>query len=211
MKKYSLVVLFCLFSVFCAGQGSEGCCSRPSFSIMPSLGVVMSLFYGPGAHNESARVGVNAGAELGYMFNKKVGCALGVFYTQQGSIASRISYDLISRLDYVNFPLLLNVRVSKVVTFKAGFQLGVLANAKFRDSTGEIMPDDMKPKDMFKGVDCSLPIGVSCQFGKIVIESRMNYGLLNIVKSSSSIYSIPYLDNGKVHNFFLSTSIGYIM
>ena len=73
------------------------------------------------------------------------GYSTGVSYCQLGALEERTTYGLISRLDYINVPLLLNLRLSKrtyAPILKTGVRLGFLVGAKFSDDMGSIQPDN---------------------------------------------------------------------
>ena len=126
-------------------------------------------------HSEAKmKFGLVGGFELGYNFSENFGVTLGALYSMQGAKnddGDKASYD------YINFPLLANVYVTKGLAIKAGPQVGFMTRAKDED-------EDIK--DICNKVDFSIPVGLSYEFCNFIIDARYNIGVSKIVKGASS-------------------------
>lgn len=212
MKIFLLTTMFCFSCATCAAQSESIHKLSSRLSVTPTAGLVFSTFVGSGAENSSTRVGLTTGLEMTFQTDNLFGYSTGVSYCQLGALEERTTYGLISRLDYINVPLLLNLRLSKrtyAPILKTGVRLGFLVGAKFSDDMGSIQPDNgLSANDLFKTFDCSIPISLSWNFNRFVIGADYVFGLLDIVNKPATIYGVPY-HNDSVHLISLETHVGY--
>lgn len=143
------------------------------------------------------------------------------------------------KADYINLPLMANFYVYKGLALKTGVQVGFLINDKLTytteyDATSVLpekgfvtSPDEPiayyktgkgggMQKDVCKSIDVGIPIGVSYEYKKIVLDARYYFGLTNsydIEQPGSMVFGIiKNSDNGsseKIHNRYFSVTLGY--
>ncbi len=105
------------------------------------------------------------------------------------------SYSSTLKMDYINFPVLVQVYVlPKVLCVEAGPQAGFLLGAKSSDEIkigGTSLSDDSDVKEDLNSVDFSLVVGFGFQLPglPIGINARYSFGLANVVKDLDDDYS----------------------
>lgn len=153
------------------------------------------------------------GVEAEYGFAEKFSIAAGVLYSRQGTDfgTSKIygnsdgslstGWDKYKfQLDYLNIPIVANYYFAKGWAVKAGIQPGFLLNAKKKvDGLGTRMNEDTDTKDGSKTFDLSIPLGISYEFSKFVIDGRYNLGLTKVNKDGD--------DSNK--NSVIQLTVGY--
>ena len=183
MKKLFLVVIVMMVSMTSFAQREVG-----TLSVQPRVGISAADFNG--ASDTKARVGFIAGAELEYQVNNWLGLSAGMFYSQQGAKAEIGSSDLTWKIDYVNVPVVANFYVWKGLALKAGLQPGFKMNAKFEGSAGSYqVGTDM---DDVKSLDLSVPVGISYDFGGLVLDARYNFGLSKIFDYDDDLKNLAF-------------------
>lgn len=145
-------------------------------TLAPTAGLNLASVTGDGAKMMPAfTVGVTG--EYGVMEN--FGITAGVMYSMQGAKSEGSDEKL--KLGYINIPILANYYVWQGLAVKAGVQPGIMLSAKEGD-------EDIK--DGCKSFDFSIPVGVSYEFNKVVIDARYNIGLSKIYKEGDSKNSV---------------------
>ncbi len=146
-------------------------------------------------HSEAKmKFGLVGGFELGYNFSENFGVTLGALYSMQGAKnddGDKASYD------YINFPLLANVYITKGLAIKAGPQIGFLTKAK---------SEDTDIKSLCNKVDFSIPVGLSYEISDFVIDARYNFGVTKIFKSHADGWNI---DSNDARNSVIMLTVGY--
>lgn len=129
--------------------------------------------------NNDPRWGGVAGAEFEYQATDMFSISAGALYSMQGTKVSGVT----AKLDYINVPILANVYVVKGLAIKLGIQPGFNVNSKLSGN------DESSSFDA-KTLDLSIPVGISYEYNKFVIDGRYNLGLTKIVDGSDSKNSV---------------------
>ena len=183
MKKYLLTAIIMMVSMTTFAQREVG-----TLSVQPRVGISAADFNG--ASDTEVRVGFIAGAELEYQVKSWLGLSAGMFYSQQGAEAELGSSDLTWKIDYVNVPVVANFYVWKGLALKAGLQPGFKMNAKFEGSAGDYqVGTDM---DDVKSIDLSIPVGISYDFGGLVLDARYNFGISKIFDYNDDLKNLAF-------------------
>jgi len=177
------------------------------FSIQPKVGLNIANVTGkvPTGFDKGPRWGLACGVEIEYICSRKTGLSLGILYSMQGAKVSGkidgVNTTEIDKVDYINFPVMVNCYVSKGLALKFGVQPAIRINEGYKLSaqgtslTGKL--SDLGYK--FNSFDFSVPVGLSYEFSNIVIDARYNIGITNIAKDDD--------DSSRNHVFQLT--IGY--
>ncbi|MBR6286836.1 MAG: PorT family protein [Bacteroidaceae bacterium] len=154
----------------------------------------------------SMRPGIVIGGQVMYQETPVIALSAGLYYSQQGckadgSLAGESrDIDVTMRNDYINIPLLVNAYVTKGLALKAGIQPGYLVSADVHASyDGNTATKSVM--SAYKRFDFSIPVGVSYETGKVVVDARYNIGITNIGKDVSDD------DNSK--NKVFQLTVGY--
>lgn len=172
MKKFLLVAALMFSSVATFAQQAVG-----SISLKPMVGVNGSTL--TKFDNTKMKVGFVGGAELEYQVTDMFSLTGGVLYSMQGvkfdtgrdikvlgiDIKTK---DAKTNLSYINVPILANVYVVPGLAVKLGLQPGFLVDD---DNSGA------------KSFDLSMPVGLSYEYAKFVIDGRYNWGLTKVWKN----------------------------
>jgi hypothetical protein len=136
------------------------------------------------------RIGLVVGAEGEYRLSKLCSLSLGALYSQQGDKGEGTinGYHATSteRLDYISFPLMINLYFYKGFALKAGLQPAVNINAAVViKSGGDTAERTFKELGIdVNTFDLSLPLGLSYDIGRFVIDARYNIGLTDIIDNN---------------------------
>jgi len=179
MKKFLVVAALMLSSVATFAQQAVG-----SISLKPMVGVNGSTL--TKFDNTKMKVGFVGGAELEYQVTDMFSLTGGVLYSMQGvkfdtgrdlnvlglNIKTK---DAKTNLSYINVPILANVYVVPGLAVKLGLQPGFLVDD---DNSGA------------KSFDLSMPVGLSYEYSKFVIDGRYNWGLTKVWKNADPRNSV---------------------
>lgn len=172
-------------------------------SIYPRIGINRSNITNNSIHtslaedapsvNSKQKTGLVVGAEIEYQWMKGVGLTGGLLYSVQGykfddfetsHTPKEVLAGLKEDMHYIIMPLMINLYVYKNLAIKTGVQLGYLLNARLKYDY--IMENSKLELDGNSQThhkwDLSMPIGVSYEYQKIVLDLRYNLGLSNINK-----------------------------
>lgn len=175
MKKSLLFAVMMLASVCTFAQHALG-----SLTIQPRIGFSAADFNS--TDDTKARVGLVTGAELEYQLNNWLSFAGGVNYSQQGAEEDVKEGSLTWKFDYLTVPMVANFYVLKGLALKAGLQPAFKLNAKLEgEKSGYSASADM---NNVKSFDLAIPVGLSYEFKRFVIDARYNVGLLEVVDDS---------------------------
>lgn len=166
MKKIFMMAVMAVAALSANAQNEQG-----QVTLMPTVGLNVS-----GVTNNSgtkAKAGFVGGAVVEYGVSDNFGISGGVLFSMQG--AKIKNTDNSYKLNYLNIPIMANYYVYKGLAVKAGVQPGFLLSAK---------AGDVKIKDNCKKFDFAIPVGVSYEISKFVIDARYNIGLTKISKDS---------------------------
>ena len=160
------------------------------FAIMMMAVATAKAQFAPGTFSIQPKIGFTI-ADAEYMVNDIFAVEAGINYSMQGSQWEDETWhegdwrydinDTKIELGYVNIPVTAKVYVWRGLAVKAGVQMGLLTNAKFKSKlhkrTSEKIRSDCEKMDL------SIPIGVSYEFSNhIVVDARYNWGLTKINK-----------------------------
>lgn len=168
MKKILFMAFLALSSIGAFAQSRVG-----STTIQPKIGLNISTV-GQG----DWKAGCAFGAELQHQFNRKLALAGGVLYSFQGNKSDNSSWNP----GYLNVPVTLNYYVAKNFALKAGLQ-----------------PAFMLSKDNAKDVntfDLAVPVGLSYEFGNIVLDGRYNIGVTKVPKHGDGYTNVIQITIG---------------
>lgn len=131
--------------------------------------------------------GVGGGFEMEYGLNDQFGLVAGVLGSMQGE--KRNTDDLKLMLNYVNVPLMVQFYPVKGLAFKTGVQLGFLLNRKAELDGVRIDLDNLENltglSSDFRKFDLAIPLGISYELMRFVLDVRYNMGLISILKDES--------------------------
>jgi hypothetical protein len=87
-------------------------------------------------------------------------------------------------MHYIIMPLMINLYVYKNLAIKTGVQLGYLLNARLRyDYIIENSKQEFTENSQIHHKwDFSIPVGVSYEYQKVVLDLRYNLGISNVNK-----------------------------
>ncbi|MBR5929236.1 MAG: porin family protein [Prevotella sp.] len=188
MKKLIVLAVVMMASLGAYAQHAPG-----SLTIQPRIGLSAADFNS--TYDTEARVGLVAGAELEYQINNWLSLAGGVNYSQQGADEKVQVGSMTWELDYLTVPMVANFYVLKGLALKAGLQPGFKLNAKLeREANGH---SDSADLENVKGFDLAMPVGLSYEFKRFVIDARYNVGLLEVA------------DDTDIKNLGFQLTLGY--
>lgn len=151
-----------------------------TFTLQPMLGA--SFGYLSGDWNSEPRekkkliAGVVVGVEGEYYATKWLGISAGMNYTMQGWRLDYPERSVLTRLNYLNFPVMANIYVVKGLSLKTGAQFGWLLNAK--DRVDDVNIDI---KDDCNGFCFAIPLGLAYEFDNFAFDARYNFALSNAI------------------------------
>ena len=189
MKKLFLMAIVMMVSASAFAQREVG-----GLTLQPRIGIIAADFNN--TEDTQARVGLLAGAELEYYVSSHVGLSGGLYYAQQG--AELENYDVTWKLDYLNIPFVANFYVWKGLALKAGLQPGIKLSSKLDGATGKYHAS-VNIDDAVNTFDLAVPVGISYDFGRLVLDARYTIGLTKAFKDD-------YLDS---KNISFQLGIGY--
>ena len=177
MKKMMMAVTMMVFAMSASAQREEG-----TLTIQPKVGFNVSILYmnDKNVDNEG-RSGYCSGVELEYQIKNWFSLSGGVLYSQDGGKFKLKDQHTTeeAHLDYIHVPVLANFYVWKGLALKVGLQPGFKVREKLYPSTsGIVLPEKYQLGDKAEGFDLRMPIGISYDFGGVVLEFRTSSGLV---------------------------------
>ena len=131
---------------------------------------------------EMAGVGM-FGGELEYALKEKLSIGAGINFDMLGySIEDTEGIkDWYTNLNYLAVPVVANYYIYKGLAVKAGLQPGLLlsANQNYKVNGDK---HDTKVTSHYNKFDLSIPIGISFEFSRVVIDARYLLGLTKVNK-----------------------------
>lgn len=162
-----------------------------SLTIQPKIGLnVANVSDGDGTDN---RIGLVLGGEFEYRVSPIFSLSAGALYSMQGCKGTAEdddgnTGDVSLKLDYINVPILANVYVVKGLAIKLGIQPGFNVRHKATATVSGVNVTTNLPG--IKSVDFSIPIGVSYEFNRFVIDGRYNLGVTKLIDGADSKHSV---------------------
>jgi len=192
MKRLMIVAVMMAMTIATSAQNEED-----QFTVKPMVGMNIANITNI---DGSSRLGLAIGAEMEYGLSSRFGITAGLLYSMQGEeqeldyryVDGKLKYNL----GYLNVPILANFYVMHGLAIKAGLQPGFCVDKKFKASAeGVSLDQDISG---VQTVDLSIPVGVSYEVNRFVVEARYNWGLTNI-----------FDDNTSYRNSVFMISLGY--
>ena len=133
------------------------------------------------------------GGEFEYRVSPIFSLSAGALYSMQGCKGTAEDEDgntgdVSLKLDYINVPILANVYVVKGLAIKLGIQPGFNVRHKATATVSGVNVTTNLPG--VKSVDFSIPIGVSYEFNRFVIDGRYNLGVTKLIDGADSKHSV---------------------
>lgn len=177
--------------VFIATTASFAQWSVGSITVQPKIGINGANI--TDADNSDSRIGLVLGGEFEYRVSPIFSLSAGALYSMQGCKGTAEdddgnTGDVSLKLDYINVPILANVYVVKGLAIKLGIQPGFNVRHKASATVSGVNVTTNLPG--IKSVDFSIPIGVSYEFNRFVIDGRYNFGLTKLIDDSDSKNSV---------------------
>ena len=179
--------------------------------IKPLIGATFSRPLADDTNGISGKWGLTVGGELMRRTSKYVGFSLGAIYSQQGYEVKGTTGTKMN-INYLNFPLLMNVYLADEICLKGGVQLGVLLNAeasaKADNPLGSYVDIDMS--SAHRSTDWSLPVAVciTTEIG-VEFEFRYAYGISSFEKNRITFQGQTINNDDPAHNSVFSLTVGY--
>ena len=141
----------------------------------------------------ASRIRLPLGAEFEYRLTPVFSLSAGALYSMQGckgvvEVDEGNSGEVTAKLDYINVPILANVYVVKGLAIKLGIQPGFNVRHKATATVSGVNVTTNLPG--VKSVDFSIPIGVSYEFNRFVIDGRYNLGVTKLIDGADSKHSV---------------------
>ncbi len=168
MKKFMMMVAMAFATLTASAQAEAG-----TVSLKPLVGITVANITDG---NGDAKVGLAAGAELGYQLNESFAVTAGAIYSMQGAKSEGVKLNL----DYINIPILANYYITKGLAVKAGIQPAFKVKS---EAKADVVSVDM---DGFKSFDLSIPVGLSYEVSDFVIDARYNWGMTKVFEGFDS-------------------------
>ncbi len=169
MKKFMLAAAVMIMSLGAKAQDEVG-----QITIAPTVGLNLASITGDGSESIAA---FTVGATAEYGLSEDIGLSAGVMYSMQGAKGGGDKL----KLGYINIPILANYYIWEGLAIKAGLQPGIMLSAKF---------DGVDIKKGCNSFDLAIPVGVSYEFSKIVVDARYNIGVTKIMDGADSKNSV---------------------
>uniref|UniRef100_UPI004029B271 porin family protein n=1 Tax=Prevotella sp. TaxID=59823 RepID=UPI004029B271 len=187
MKKLFLMALM----AFIATTASFAQWSVGSITVQPKIGINGANI--TDADNSDSRIGLVLGGEFEYRVSPIFSLSAGALYSMQGCKGTAEDEDgntgdVSLKLDYINVPILANVYVVKGLAIKLGIQPGFNVRHKATATVSGVNVTTNLPG--VKSVDFSIPIGVSYEFNRFVIDGRYNLGVTKFIDGADSKHSV---------------------
>jgi hypothetical protein len=199
MKKFFAVASLALASFSGFAQNEVG-----SLFVTPKIGLSaanMSTF-----EKSDYRVGLAAGAELGYQVLPDFSVSIAAMYSQQGTKAHTEWSDGTIKLDYLNLPMMANYYWDHGITLKVGLEPGINLSAKgtvkIANNSNEVNlnhapMDTQENRINVKSVVVALPVGISYEKNNCVFDLRYNIGLtealaFNTKRSTNYVFQLTF-------------------
>ena len=178
MKKIVLAVTTLLLSVYANAQNAVN-----NWSLQPKVGINLATMTND--DDAKMRVALAFGAELEYNISPLLSISAGALYSQQGAKGETNGMKETIKMDYVNVPILANFHVAEGLALKIGIQPGFLINDKVEASVNGVSAEvGLKEALRASGInadipslDFAIPVGVSYEFSRIVLDARYNFSL----------------------------------
>lgn len=115
--------------------------------------------------------------------------SLEVLYSRQGGMKEHTVAGVETKnkikTEYLNVPLLANFYVTRGLALKTGVQVGFCLGARQLVETGGITTKQ-GIAGQFHTADVAIPVGISYDWGRLVLDARYNFGVSHAMKEGNS-------------------------
>lgn len=185
MKKFVSILAIAIAFIFSATSANAQTPAAQSITVTPMVGMNISNIQGDYDQTMDNKAGLSIGAEALYMCNDNLGISAGAIYSQQGFKVDNTTFGI----DYVNVPVMVNGYVASGLALKAGVQAGFKVSDKASahgisvdlETASKLVGGDATVKSF----DLSIPVGISYEYKKVVLDARVNCGLVSIFKDKN--------------------------
>lgn len=190
MKRIFLTVSLC--ALFAAGAFAQG------MSGGLKAGLNLANFSGDDAEGTDMRIAYHIGGYLNIGFSEALSFQPELLYNSVGAKQSEGDEELVYKMNYVSVPLNLIYSFGNF-NVQAGPQFSFLASAKGKVSSGDDSAE-VDIKELFKGTDLGVNLGIGASFGKIHASARYFLGLTDIPDTDGDV---------NLKNSNIQLSLGY--
>ena len=179
MKRIVIMVAVVMMAAFSVkAQHKEG-----ETTIQPRVGVTFSDL--TGEEDTKMKVSLTYGAEMEYYVTEQFSLAGGFLFTNQGTKFSGSSDEKLNNY-YFTVPLTANYYVLPGLAIKAGLQPAYRVKTNMRvdgttidmDRTLDYLNTFYNDTDIkINKFDLSIPVGLSYEYSRFVLDARYNFGL----------------------------------
>ena len=176
MRKFLMIVALTAVMAVASAQNEPG-----TLTIQPKGGFGLTTLTNV---SEAEMTGVGMfGGELEYALKEKLSIGAGINFDMLGygiDDAQNVK-DWHTSLNYLAVPVVANYYIYKGLAVKAGLQPGLLlsANVAYKEDGDKY---DTKVTGDYNKFDLSIPIGLSFEFSRVVIDARYLLGLTKVNK-----------------------------
>ncbi|MBO4659378.1 MAG: PorT family protein [Prevotella sp.] len=195
MKKMFFIAVMTIVAMSASAQREVG-----SLTLQPKVGLNGPIMFMNDDNLDYENFGrFVGGAEVEYQIKKWLSVSAGVLYSQEGGKTKIKDINVVekAKLDYINIPVMANFYVWKGLALKIGVQPSFKVNEKIEHGMSPApVPNKYAFEDKAEGFDLKLPIGISYDFGGIVLELRSAPGMVHPFKNKNYISATGQLTIG---------------
>jgi hypothetical protein len=221
MKKLFIMLCFAFAAIISMAQNTKKAKTGsvdPKKKLWEAIAILSgpnsSTLTGDNASENKSLLGIHAGIGIQVInFSDALGIRSEIIYSQQGD---KYSYgengynsEIISRLNYLNLPVMLHYRSKSGFFAEAGLQPGLLLSAKEKSTTSGMGGGGAQTTDIKKELNSfalGVPIGAGFLFKKkFAVSARVTPGLLNVDKKDGAFSDLTE------KNLVLSARVSYFL
>lgn len=199
MKKILMIAVMAVVALTANAQ-SLSCQDEGTFSVKPYAGLSLGMLI-TNSDESDMRAGFTAGAEAQYMVNEWFAVSGGLAYAQQGGQTTTDGIKFTFEFDYINMPILANFYVCKGLALKVGLQPSYAINQKLELNAYSPITGDIS--NSFRKFDLAMPVGISYEHSNVVIDARVNAGIIGVFDADSAF------DKDNYTNGVFQVTLGY--
>ena len=194
MKKLMFIAMM-MVAMSASAQREVG-----TLTLQPKIGISSPIMYMDDKNvDNQSMTGFVGGAELEYQMKKWFSLSAGVMYSQEGGKNKIKDLNVTEKvnLGYINIPVMANFYVWKGLALKIGLQPGFKVHEKFDvPNNAALSTSKYGFGNKADNFDLKLPIGISYDFGNVVLELRSAPGLTKPLKDKDYINGCAQLTVG---------------
>jgi opacity protein-like surface antigen len=218
MKKVFILSLALLLGIGATAQVKFGVKAGLNLSSLSDIKVSTSGFSGSIFENDGMTIGFHAGGFINFSFGKHIGLQPEVLFSMQGGKQKFDDQSADVILDYINVPILLDIKPSANFSILVGPQIGLniyksrttdgktLSNNDFEEKLKEEFGTDFM---YFTPYDITVVAGLQYTFiNHLTIGARYNIGLINSIDMGQTMNHVKVSFKGWKNNV-LQVSVGW--